>query len=299
KYELSQQEYCDFLNCLRPTQQSQRDIREVIEYQRPIRDYRNFIHKKQGIFVSDRPDHPCNFISWSDGLAYSDWAGLRPMTELEFEKACRGSQAAIYREYVWGVNEINNKENMVFCNRILNMKGDLAQSEAGVIKTEGNIHASMFSYFNIDDVCVPGAPFYDPDCDGCRSFVGGDGGRGPVKRGIFGLHSGGSRIQSGAAYYGAMEMGGNLQEPVVSVGHPNGRKFQGTHGDGELNERGESNNQDWLPRAGSGYAFGGRGGCWKFHENHARTADRFKGLRRDEKRRASHIGYRGVRTQIK
>ena len=29
-------------------------------------------------------------ISWSDMSAYLDWSGLRPMTELEYEKACRG-----------------------------------------------------------------------------------------------------------------------------------------------------------------------------------------------------------------
>jgi formylglycine-generating enzyme required for sulfatase activity len=44
----------------------------------------------------------CNFLNMSDGLAYADWAGLRPMTELEFEKACRGNQPAVSGEYAWG-----------------------------------------------------------------------------------------------------------------------------------------------------------------------------------------------------
>lgn len=100
---------------------------------------------------------------------------------------------------------------------------------------------------------------------------------------------------AGAAYYGAMEMGGNLQEPVVTVGHPSGRRFRGTHGDGILSDQGFATNEDWMPEGGE-YAFGGRGGCWKFHENHARTSDRFKGLRTNANRRASHIGFRGVRT---
>jgi hypothetical protein len=29
-------------------------------------------------------------VSWADGAAFAAWAGLRPMTELEYEKACRG-----------------------------------------------------------------------------------------------------------------------------------------------------------------------------------------------------------------
>lgn len=33
-------------------------------------------------------------LFWSDMLAYADWAGLRPLTELEYEKACRGAAPA-------------------------------------------------------------------------------------------------------------------------------------------------------------------------------------------------------------
>lgn len=297
KYELSQQEYCDFLNSLAPTQQNARDFTSTIEYELGIEAYRNRIKKVNGVFVTDRPNRPCNFISWLDGQAYADWAGLRHMTELEFEKSCRGPKKAIYREYVWGVNEMSRKSNMQYSTGFYDKNGTLVNSENGNEYTDGNIHASMFSYFNINDVCVPGSRFYDPDCVGCRGFEGGDGGRGPVRKGIFGRSSKGVRTKAGATFYGAMEMGGNLQEPVVAVGHPSGRKFKGSHGDGMLSSGGEATNPDWQP-VESEYAFGGRGGCWKFHENHARTSDRFKGLRQNEKRRASHIGFRGVRTDF-
>jgi len=43
-----------------------------------------------------------SMLNWMDGCAYMDWAGLRPMTELEFEKACRGDQAPLANEYAWG-----------------------------------------------------------------------------------------------------------------------------------------------------------------------------------------------------
>lgn len=296
KYELSQGEYCAFLNSLSSKQQSARDLTTTIEFKRSILDYRNTIYKDQkGCFKAERPNRPCNFISWLDGQAFADWAGLRHMTELEFEKSCRGPQKAIYRAYVWGVNEIEERSNMRFCENIYDTNGNLALNERGHISIDGNIHASMFSYFNMLDVCSPEGRFYDPKCVGCRTFSGGDGGRGPVQKGIFGRSSGGDRIKAGASYFGAMELGGNLQEPVVTVGHPSGRRFRGTHGDGILSEEGNATNEDWQPTK-DGYAFGGRGGCWQFHENHARTADRFKGLRTKQNRRASHIGFRGVRS---
>ncbi|MEM1123953.1 MAG: SUMF1/EgtB/PvdO family nonheme iron enzyme [Bacteroidota bacterium] len=297
KYELSQKEYCDFLNTLSPLQQKARDITSTKEFNRPISDYRNAITYEDGEYTTTRPFRPCNFISWLDGQAYADWAGLRHMTELEFEKACRGPKPAVYREYVWGVNEINEGSNMRYSTTLYNGE-QVAQKELGNETTDGNIHASMFSYYNYIDVCTTAGRFYDPQCAGCRSFTGGDGGRGPVCKGIFGKTSKGNRIKAGATYYGAMEMGGNLQEPVVTVGHPSGRKFEGTHGDGLLDVNGLANNLDWQP-INQEYAFAGRGGCWKFHENHARTADRFKGLRKNENRRAAHIGFRGVRTNWK
>ncbi len=47
-------------------------------------------------------DRACNGLTWADGAAYSDWAGLRPMTEMEFEKACRGPAEPVANEYAWG-----------------------------------------------------------------------------------------------------------------------------------------------------------------------------------------------------
>lgn len=44
----------------------------------------------------------CNYLNWMDGAAYLDWAGLRPMTELEYEKACRGNKTAVSSEFAWG-----------------------------------------------------------------------------------------------------------------------------------------------------------------------------------------------------
>jgi hypothetical protein len=38
-------------------------------------------------------------------LAYLDWAALRPMTEFEYEKACRGTVAPVLNEFAWGTTD--------------------------------------------------------------------------------------------------------------------------------------------------------------------------------------------------
>lgn len=46
------------------------------------------------------------YLSWADQCAYLDWAGLRPMSELEYERAGRGPQRAVSGEYAWGSTAI-------------------------------------------------------------------------------------------------------------------------------------------------------------------------------------------------
>lgn len=140
KYEISQHAYADFLNTLTPDQQANRvscnpfaakgTVALVASgYTSNPLQYRNYVrikipaeaetddyaakgaifgHSITGTNVDslwemekNGGNIACNFLSWDDGLAYLDWSCLRPMTEMEFEKACRGIQF-LRRGMAWG-----------------------------------------------------------------------------------------------------------------------------------------------------------------------------------------------------
>jgi len=134
KYDLTQGQYRDFLNTLTRVQQAARigttpalvsGITSVtnryvmsntaaISYRNGIRCDATIDTANPIIFYCDLngnniPNEPadgefiaCNWLSWVDLAAYADWAGLRPMTELEYEKACRGTAIPTANEYAWG-----------------------------------------------------------------------------------------------------------------------------------------------------------------------------------------------------
>lgn len=132
KSEISQQQYVNFLNTLTRAQQDARTATSLasgttsvtnryvmsntstlsnrngircdasIHTSNPITFYCDFNGNGTGGESGDGLGIACNFLSWADGAAYMDWAGLRPMTELEFEKAARGPNGTLNNEYAWG-----------------------------------------------------------------------------------------------------------------------------------------------------------------------------------------------------
>jgi formylglycine-generating enzyme required for sulfatase activity len=46
-------------------------------------------------------------------LSFLDWAALRPMTEFEYEKACRGPVTPVFGEYSWGTIDISSNYTIV------------------------------------------------------------------------------------------------------------------------------------------------------------------------------------------
>ncbi|MFN9999255.1 MAG: SUMF1/EgtB/PvdO family nonheme iron enzyme [bacterium] len=127
KYEISQGQYRDFLNTLTYTQQASRTAnapnslvgtgalissgtdRNGIEistsgtnstipavYGCDLNNNGTYDESDDGEWIA------CNYLSWEDVAAYLDWAALRPITELEYEKLGRGTVLPVTDEYSWG-----------------------------------------------------------------------------------------------------------------------------------------------------------------------------------------------------
>ena len=78
KYEITQGQYCDFLNTIASA------AAVNCAY---IVNTTGMCHIAfSNIYYGNYPDRAMPFMSYNDLLSYLDWAALRPMTELEFEK---------------------------------------------------------------------------------------------------------------------------------------------------------------------------------------------------------------------
>lgn len=167
----------------------------------------------------------CNFLSWGDLLAYLDWSALRPMTELEYEKSCRGPASAgpfLSSMYAWGTTSIIQAVNT---------------SESTGISGAGTASETSTAVGN--GLC-------------CYSLTATS--QGPYRVG-FAATAATSRPQSGATYYGIMEMSGNVYEQCMMIGrsHTNASYpplsipavFDGSLGDGMLDANGDANQNTW------------------------------------------------------
>jgi len=271
KYEISQGLWKDFFNTLTDAQKTTRDITSSTNNGKnaDIVVKRNAISWTSGdaSLVNGREgDRAMNYISWMDLAAFADWAALRPMSELEYEKACRGTGSSIDDEYAWG-------------NTTITAAGTISGTENGA-----------------ETISTPTANC----CYNDTNFSGGDGGKGPLRCGIFATLAS-SRQSSGAGYYGAMELSGNVWERCATVGNSTGLNYIGTHGDGFLTTSGNATNTDWpgidaAPSNGVTGATGSgfRGGGW--YETTSATlavGDRTWAARTDSNRSDSGNNYWG------
>lgn len=257
KYEISQQGYVDFLNSLSTTQASNRYSYSGISN-------RYGITVSGGVYSTAYPFVACSYINWADLAAYLDWCGLRPLTELEFEKSCRGNLPPVPDEYAWGTTEIAGNPYTI-SNSGANNENIISNYST----SSGNASYNVTTPYN-------------------GSI------NGPLRVGIFaGNSSNTGRITSGAAYYGIMEMSGNLLEHFVTVGNPAGRLFTGVHGNGELNTAGNADVTNWPGISSLGAGF--RGGYWFYYAWYLRVSER-SGAAGTDANRYNSDGGRGGRT---
>lgn len=290
KYEISQGQYVAFLNALNRQQQQNRTATSLGAgttsiTNRYVMSNSSSIQNRNGIrvdatvaangrltFYNDLNNNGtpneandgqfvgCNFLSWADATAYLDWAALRPMSELEFEKIGRGQLAAVANAYAWG----NDKDTAA-----------AAISNAGAANELVTTAGANAVYNNTS------------------------GAQGPVRTGVF-ARAETSRAQSGATHWGVMEFSGSLWERAVSLGNATGRAFAAGHGDGLLISSGSDattygnpNVADWPSVSGAGQAW--RGGSWSTPNTSLRLSDRHRAVQ-SVSTRDGEAGGRGVRT---
>ena len=233
KYEISQQQYVKFFNRQTATEQGLLDLADLGALCETLSLNRNtFCWDGTGEAVSAHPFVPISYLSVNQMLAYLDWTGLRPMTELEYEKVCRGPVARAKNDYPWGTAKI-------------------ATHNYSVTGTDGR--TEQVSNPDPSDPTAGNALYL-----ATQLRLGGDLLMGPLRNGTLAASkSNSTRLTSGGSYYGVMELAGNLRELVVSATTVAGQAFAGEHGDGELQQDGVNFLLE-LPLGGLGY--GGRGG---------------------------------------
>lgn len=212
KYELSQGGYRDFLNTLSYDQQVNHIVAAPSAIAGTAALYnlnRNSIKIKtpgvssatpavfgcdadgDGIFdeINDGETIACNFLNWPDHAAYLAWAGLRPLSEFEFEKAARGYVGPVNAEYAWGSTQIGLS---IFTLSNPNLTSESVTNSS---TTLGNANFTN---------TYPNAPY-----------------NGPLRNGIFATATS-DRVTSGGGFYGIMELSGNLWERVLTYNNPAG-----------------------------------------------------------------------------
>ena len=257
KYEVSQEQWVAFFNCLTDNQKTKHDITGTSGKNNDGEVAGNGISWETGQATTLNPALPLNYVSWVNTNAYADWAGLRPMTELEYVKACRGNLPAVADEFAWGNANIYTT-NYTLANE--------KTSQELVLNPGSGLGNAVYN----------------------ETFTGR-----PLRVGILAASAvNKNREESGGSYYGIMDLSGNLYERVISIGHADGRSFTGQHGDGRLTIDGDANVAGWLAGgAGGGYI----GGSYANGQVYIRIADRYDAATTSDLAN-SRVGFRAVRS---
>lgn len=148
----------------------------------------------------------CTRLTMYDCEGLADWTGLRSMTELEFEKACRGPLDPVADEYAWGTDAKTNTNQTYISN---------------------------------------GGTASEADGWGGNVLYTGTGNTGAQRVGSF-AGGADNRVNAGASYYGILDLSGNVVEGCITVGGATGRGYTGLHGNGMLTSAGAADVTNWM-----------------------------------------------------
>jgi len=275
KYEITQEQYADFLSMIISSQ-------SAVRFMSQFGNNRNRISLSGGSYFTDRPDRACNYVSWQDGLAYADWAGLRPFTETEFEKSCRGPLMPTLNEMAWGSMSLSPGHASNTSSQYPIISGTENGTEV-MSSTSNNVN--LFTNWGINKL--------NGQTDGSGTAAAA-----PLRVGIFADATGNNRTNSGASYYGVMDLTGNLSEQMVCITSSTGRSFTGNHGNGTIASSGSHDVSGWVSGNGCGWK-----ASWMSNNDHqAFYVDTWfaVSVRRNlesEQGRDTHAGFRCARTQ--
>lgn len=191
----------------------------------------------------DGQDLAVNFVSMYDLLAYAEFSGLRPMTELEYEKACRGPREPVNNEYAWG-----SVTKVLFAYtfhstagawyNFRNQAGVFLDPNTGTERTGDSYNSGVSHGYTQWGVnwWTWGYTYYPA----------------PLRVGIF-ADSTSTRAASGATYWGVMNMSDNVAEMCISAYNAVGRAFEGVHGCGQVDGNGNAINVGWHISSAANY----------------------------------------------
>jgi hypothetical protein len=210
-----------------------------------------------------------------DVMSYLDWSALRPMTEFEYERACRGNGGVLQGDYAWGSAGAGGI-----------VEGNAVTGATAGVEVCSTVNANC-NYYGAGGITITGGAF-------------GAGLYGPMAAGIFARDATVTRVTTGASYWGIMEMTGNVWEfsicPNMSYANPSlTTGYTGLWGDGQLDGTGSYNVTNWptgtIPfyyRGGSWYTGVGTGSGLS-------VSSRYNSLLTDYTNRTYDRGGRGVR----
>jgi formylglycine-generating enzyme required for sulfatase activity len=199
KYEINQQQIVDYLNTLNYDQQAARlavwgaRLPNVANtYFTNAANYRQMIKVATAGTSNTIPavfglDNAWNayiaagYLNWQDLTSYLDWSGLRPMTEFEYEKACRGTLNPVAYEFPWGTGVMNTSSggmtNANTVNETMNMvmegivhfnwdggpmrSGFAATSNSNRLQAAATFYGIMEMAGNVVEQCVGGGTGYN------------------------------------------------------------------------------------------------------------------------------------------